>query len=466
MTDNESEKSITVTNPATGEIAGTAKLCNADDTKAAIEKAYAAYLKWSAVSSNRRAAILFKTAELVRRNQDELARLLTTEQGKILPEAKNEVQGFAAVYEFYASITGTALTGDALPKSDYGYAFTKREPIGVCGAIIPWNMPVLIMAWKTAPAIAAGNSIVLKPSAKTPLTALAIAALAKEAGMPDGVLEIVTGMGETVGRALAQSRDIASLSFTGSVATGKEVEKFSCGTGKRLIMELGGSDPMVVCADADIDKAVAGAVSGRFYNCGQTCTAIKRLFVAEEIADEFTAKLKAETEKITVGNGILKGIRMGPLNSREGLAGIESALERRGTGEVVSGGERLTEGSFGAGNFFEPTIVLNPDDKSPLLNEEIFGPILPVVSVDSLESAIEYANKTPFGLGASVWTKSLKNSYTFAENIDAGIVWVNRHLKIPPEVPFGGEKASGYGRENGLDALKHYTREKTVIISP
>ena len=462
----EESGKIMVTNPATGEIAGTAKLCNADDVNAAVEKAYDAFLKWSAVGANKRAAILFKTAELVRRNQDELARLLTTEQGKILPEAKNEVQGFAAVYEFYASITGTARNGDALPKSDYGYAFTMREPIGVCGAIIPWNMPVLIMAWKTAPAIAAGNSIVLKPSAKTPLCALAIAALAKEAGMPDGVLEIVTGSGQGVGRALAQSRNIASLSFTGSVATGKEVERLSCGTGKRLILELGGSDPMVVCADADIDKAVAGAVSGRFYNCGQTCTAVKRLFVADEIADEFTEKLKAATAKITVGNGILKGIRMGPLNSREGLAGIESALERKGSGEVVSGGNRLTEGAFGAGNFFEPTIVLNPDEKSPLLNEEIFGPVLPVVSVDSLESAIEYANKTPFGLGASVWTTSLKNSYTFAESVDAGIVWVNRHLRIPPEVPFGGEKASGYGRENGLDALKHYTRDKTVIISP
>ena len=462
----EESGKITVTNPATGEIAGTAKLCNADDVNAAVEKAYDAFLKWSAVGANKRAAILFKTAELVRRNQDELARLLTTEQGKILPEAKNEVQGFAAVYEFYASITGTARNGDALPKSDYGYAFTMREPIGVCGAIIPWNMPVLIMAWKTAPAIAAGNSIVLKPSAKTPLCALAIAALAKEAGMPDGVLEIVTGSGEGVGRALAQSRNIASLSFTGSVATGKEVERLSCGTGKRLIMELGGSDPMVVCADADIDKAVASAVSGRFYNCGQTCTAVKRLFVADEIADEFTEKLKAATAKITVGNGILKGIRMGPLNSREGLAGIESALERKGSGEVVSGGNRLTEGAFGAGNFFEPTIVLNPDEKSPLLSEEVFGPVLPVVSVDSLESAIEYANRTPFGLGASVWTTSLNNSYAFAESIDAGIVWVNRHLKIPPEVPFGGEKSSGYGRENGLDALKHYTRDKTVIISP
>ncbi len=466
MTDTESDKLITVTNPATGEIAGSAKLCNRDDVKAAIDRAYEAYLKWSKVSSNKRAAILFKTAALVRQNQDELARLLTTEQGKILPEAKNEVQGFAAVYEFYASITGTARTGNALPKSDYGYAFTMREPIGVCGAIIPWNMPVLIMAWKTAPAIAAGNSIVLKPSAKTPLCALAIAKLAKEADMPDGILEIVTGSGESVGRVLAESRDIASLSFTGSVATGKEVEKLSCGTGKRLILELGGSDPMIVCADADIDKAVAGAVSGRFYNCGQTCTAIKRLFVADEIADEFTAKLKAETEKITVGNGILKGIRMGPLNSGEGLAAIESALQRKGSGDIVSGGNRLSDGAFAAGNFFEPTIVLNPDEKSPLLSEEIFGPVLPVVVTDSLESAIESANKTPFGLGASIWTKNLKNSYTFAETIDAGIVWVNRHLKIPPEVPFGGEKASGYGRENGLYALNHYTKEKTVIISP
>ena len=456
-----------VTNPATGEVLGSIPLFSPDDVNASVESAKYAFSKWSEKSARERSIVLFKAASLVREEQDRLSKLLTSEQGKILPEAKNEIQGFANVLEFYASIAGAVL-GTALPKSDYGYSFIKKEPIGVCGAIIPWNMPVLIMAWKIGPAIASGCSIVLKPSQKTPLTTLEIAAIMKRAGLPDGVLEIVTGRGDIVGGAIAKSREISALSFTGSASTGAEVERLSCGTRKRLTLELGGSDPMAVCSDADIDLAVSGAVSGRFYNCGQTCTAVKRLFVFEDIYDSFLSKLKEKTEKISVGNGLLKGVMMGPLNSREGLLSIEKlADEEVGKGaDIISGGKIISGGNFDKGNFFEPTIIANPDFQSRLLREEVFGPILPVVPVDSLDTAIEYSNNTEFGLGASVWTKSLKNAYAFSEGVDAGIVWVNKHLKIPPEVPFGGEKSSGTGRENGISALEHYMREKTVIISP
>ncbi|MBN2734561.1 MAG: aldehyde dehydrogenase [Methanomicrobiaceae archaeon] len=456
-----------VFNPATGEVLGSSVTFTTEDVNASIDSAKNAFLEWSQTSARIRSVILFRAASIVREEQNRLSELLTSEQGKILPEAKNEIQGFANILEYYASIAGT-ISGYALPKSDYGYAFTKKEPLGVCGAIIPWNMPVLIMGWKTGPALAAGNTLVLKPSQKTPLTTLKIAEIMKRAGLPDGVLEIVTGSGDIVGGAIAKSREISALSFTGSSGTGAEVERLSCGTHKRLTLELGGSDPMVVCSDADIDMAVSGAVSGRFFNCGQTCTAVKRLFVFEEIFDVFIGKLKEKTEKISVGNGLLKGVGMGPLNSREGLFEINKIVREELDREisVLTGGNILNEGQFREGNFFEPTLVVNPRENSRLLRDEIFGPVLPVVSVDSLDTAIDYANKTEFGLGASVWTKSLKNAYSFSEGVDAGIVWVNKHLKIPPEIPFGGEKSSGTGRENGLSALDRYMREKTVIISP
>ncbi|MBP2134080.1 succinate-semialdehyde dehydrogenase/glutarate-semialdehyde dehydrogenase [Methanomicrobium sp. W14] len=466
MTEGE-KRYLDVINPATGETVGSVPEYTTEDVSGAVDRAEGGFFEWSEKSVRFRSVVLFRAAELVREEQGRLSELLTSEQGKILPEAKNEVQGFANVLEYYASISGT-VAGDAFPKSDYGYAFTKKEPLGVCGAIIPWNMPVLIMAWKVGPALAAGNSLVLKPSGKTPLTAIEISKIMKKAGLPEGVLEIVTGRGETTGRAVAENRKISALSFTGSVRTGDEIEKKSCGTKKRLTLELGGSDPMVVCSDADIDMAVSGAASGRFYNCGQTCTAVKRLFLFEDIADEFIEKLKTKTAAIRVGNGHLKGVRMGPMNSQKGLSDIERIIDesKRGGDEILSGGNRLTGAEFESGNFFEPTIIKNPYEKSNLLNEEIFGPVLPVVVVGGMDEAVEYANKTKFGLGASVWTKSLKNAYSFSDSVDAGIVWVNKHLKIPPEVPFGGEKASGTGRENGLSALDRYMREKTVIISP
>jgi len=364
--------------------------------------------------------------------------------------------------EFYASVAGT-ISGHTLPKADYGYAFTKKTPLGVCGAIIPWNMPALIMAWKICPALVSGNTVILKTASATPLTNIEIANLLFSAGLPRDVLTVVTGNGSTVGAAIATDERIKHLSFTGSVDTGDKIARMVNPRRIRLTLELGGSDPMIVCEDANMDRAITGAITGRFFNCGQTCTAVKRLFVADGIADEFISKLKDGTETLRVGNGAAEGTTMGPLNSASGLKDIEDVVESvRGCGNIITGGVKLN----GPGNFYPPTLISDPEPKCRLLTEEIFGPVLPIVRFKDLDEAICMANNSKFGLGASIWTKDLGTAYEAIDKIDSGILWINRHMRIPPEVPFGGSKSSGIGRENGLTALEQYLTEKTVILSP
>ncbi len=462
------ENILKIINPADGSIVGQIPAANASDIDAAVEDASAALENWSALLPRDRGKILFNAAAAIRKDRDRLAALLTSEQGKPLPEAKNEIAGFANVLEYYASISGSIM-GEALPRSDYGYSFTIKKPLGVCGAIIPWNMPALIMAWKTGPALVAGNALIIKPASSTPLTCLEIASIIRQAGVPENILKVVPGSGSEAGAAIASHPGIRAVSFTGSTETGKEVEAAAFGTGKRLTLELGGSDPMIVCDDADIATAAAGAVAGRFYNCGQTCTAVKRLYVFEDISDEFIKALLKETEKITVGNGLSPGIRMGPLHSSQGRERIEELVEgirETGDGTIITGGRRPSGSEYDKGFFYMPTIVTGVPGESPLMNKEVFGPVLPVAVVSGMDEAIEAANSTRYGLGASIWTESLSRAARAAEEIDAGIVWVNRHLKIPPEVPFGGGKASGTGRENGIYAPDRYMTEKTVIISP
>lgn len=429
------------------------------DTVGTLEKGFAG---WSGCSPAARSRILFKAAEIVRQEKDRLASILTAEQGKPLHEAGNEILGAAAVMEFYASIAGT-ISGRTLPRADYGYAFTKKSPLGVCGAIIPWNMPALIMAWKVCPALVTGNTVILKTASATPLTNIGIADALFSAGLPRDALVVVTGNGSIAGAAIARDERIRHLSFTGSVDTGGRIARMIDPGRTRLTLELGGSDPMIVCGDADMDRAVAGAISGRFFNCGQTCAAVKRLFVAESIADEFVSRLRAGAESLVVGDGAVEGTQMGPLSSASGLKDMESFVQSVGDhGKIIVGGSRLG----GPGNFYRPTLVLDPEPKSRLLTEEVFGPVLPIMRFGNLDEAIDMANDSKFGLGASIWTKDLDAAYEAVERIDSGIIWINRHLRIPPEVPFGGTKDSGIGRENGLDALEQYLTEKTVILTP
>ena len=429
------------------------------DTIGTLEKGFIA---WSGQNPTVRGRILFKAAEIIRADQDRLASILTAEQGKPLYEARYEIQGVAAVMEFYASVAGT-ISGRTLPKADYGYAFTKKTPLGVCGAIIPWNMPALIMAWKICPALVSGNTVILKTASATPLTNIEITNMLFGAGLPRDVLAVVTGNGSTVGAAIATDERVKHLSFTGSVDTGEKIARMVNARRIRLTLELGGSDPMIVCQDADIDRAVAGAISGRFFNCGQTCTAVKRLFVADDIADEFISKLKDGTEALRVGDGAAEGTTMGPLNSASGLKDMEDAVESiRCCGNIITGGAKLN----GPGNFYSPTLISDLEPGCRLLTEEIFGPVLPIVRFNDLDEAIHMANDSKFGLGASIWTKDLGTAYEAIDKIDSGILWINRHMRIPPEVPFGGSKNSGIGRENGITALEQYLTEKTVILSP
>jgi len=458
---------IPVTNPATGEVVGRISQGSVDDVKAAFYRASEASPKWAAKDATDRAKVLFGAASLVRNRQADLAGLLTREQGKPLKESRNEIAGFARILEYYASISGL-LKGDFGHSSAYGHAIVSRNPLGVCGAIIPWNVPAIIMGWKVGPALAAGNSLILKPASTAPLTCIQLAGCLVEAGLPADILQVVTGPGPVVGEAIASHPGIRAVSFTGEVGTGRRVASLAAPFFKRVTLELGGSDPMIVCNDADLTEAAKGAVAGRFFNCGQTCTAVKRLFVDSSVEEEFVHKLQNLISSLKVGNGLESGVDMGPVHSLAQRTLISDQVERTiegGFGTVETGGKEITTGNSGS-SFYEPTLLSGLDSAAPVLREEVFGPVLPVMPFDTLDDAISAANSTQFGLGASVWTHDTRIIIRACEELQAGIVWVNQHLKIPPEVPFGGTKDSGIGRENGRYALEHYLEEKTILIKP
>ncbi len=457
---------IEVTNPATGEYVDRVPRGFEEDVNAAVEAADAAFGIWSEKTTRDRGLVLYRAAELIRRDHKDLAQLLTTEQGKPLKESIDEVRGCANILEYYASIAGQP-SGESVHLGKAGDCLVTRVPLGVCAAIIPWNMPVLIMGWKAGPALLAGNTLILKPASTTPLTNLRIAILLQDAGLPKGVLNVVTGPGETVGAALVKHPRVKKISFTGDCATGHRIREMAKDHLKTLTLELGGSDPMIVMADADIPKAVEGALRGRFYNAGQICTAVKRLYLHEKIAEEFMRLLTAKAEGLNVGNGLSPGTDMGPLNSAEQLGRISSVIHEtteREEGTIRTGGCPLTGSAYEKGFFYTPTLITDVAPDAALLTNEIFGPVLPVVTVPDLGAAICEANHSKYGLGASVWTKDLATVKQVYQEVNAGIIWVNRHLTVPPEVPFGGTNESGMGRENGSKALDSYTQTKTLYL--
>ena len=458
---------IEIKNPATGELVDRVPAGMADDVARAVEAADAVSDSWKKKTMRERGMILFRAAEKVREQHKDLARLLTMEQGKPLRESIDEVRGYANILEFYAGISAHQ-SGETIRLGTAGDCLVVREPLGVCGAIIPWNMPVIIMGWKVGPALLAGNTLVLKPASATPLANLQLAKILDEAGLPPGVLNVVTGTGEQAGEALVRHPAIKKISFTGSCATGMKVKELSSHHLREITLELGGSDPMIVLSDADIDRAVDGALRGRFYNAGQTCTAVKRLYVQDAVAEVFIRKLKERVNTMNVGNGLGPKIDMGPLNSniqRETIhRAIESTRENK-EGTVITGGCPLKGKAYEQGFFYRPTLVTGVSPDSPLVTEEIFGPVLPVMTVPNLETAIREANNSRFGLGASVWTSNIHSAKKVFDEVHAGIIWVNRHLTLPPEVPFGGMEGSGIGRENGQDALDSYSRSKSLFLT-
>lgn len=457
---------IPVTNPANGEEIGRVPRGVKSDVDLAVDEAETAFDSWASRTIRERGMILAKGAALVRQRVDELSRLLTAEQGKPLGEAVDEVRGFANILEYFNGISG-AMQGDLINLGRAGDAIVARKPIGVCGAIIPWNMPAIIMGWKIAPALLAGNTMVFKPSSITPLTNLSLAEILETAGLPPGVLNIVTGRGEDVGEVMVRHPAIRKISFTGDTDTGRVIRGLASDHLKELSLELGGSDPMVVWKDADIERAVAGAVRGRFYNTGQTCTAVKRLYVHQEIAGEFTKRLAKAVDGLRVGNGLFQGVDMGPLCGalpKERIVQLMDEVHSECQGDIISGGYSLSGPEYDRGYYYAPTIVREPSPDCVLLRKEVFGPVLPVISFPDLDSAIRHANDTNYGLGASIWTRDLSIVKEFFSSVQAGLVWVNRHLVVPPELPFGGVKESGIGRENGIDAFYSYTRTKSLYI--
>ena len=457
---------IEVKNPATGELVDRVPAGTKEDVSCAVDAADAAFGLWAKKSMRERGMILFHAAQAVRNQYKDLARLLTLEQGKPVRESIDEVRGFANVLEFYAGISAHS-SGEIIRLGSAGDCMVVHEPIGVCGAIIPWNMPVLIMGWKVGPALLAGNTLILKPASTTPLTSLKLAEILDSAGLFPGVLNIVTGSGESVGEAIVKHPGIRKVSFTGDCATGNKIRATAGAHLKDLTLELGGSDPMIVMPDAAVDRAVDGALRARFYNAGQTCTAVKRLYVHEKISALFIQKLKERVDAITVGNGLSSRIDMGPMNNsgqRDKISQLVEETRENREGTILTGGSTLKGTAYEQGYFYRPTIVSNVVPGSRLVTSEVFGPVLPVITVPDLDTAIREANNTRYGLGASIWTKDLATTKRVFDEVKAGIIWVNRHLTVPPEVPFGGINESGIGRENGQHALDSYSRTKTLFL--
>lgn len=453
------QSSLDVRNPATNEVIGTIPNAAPDDVDNFVNAAAEILLTWEKTAASKRAVMFVNAASLMRARVEELAVLLTTEQGKPLREARDEILGAAHVFEYYASVCGS-IPGDARNLPGYGYLNVVRKPLGICAAIIPWNMPVMIFAWKAGAALACGNAVLAKPSKTASLTILKVTGALHDGGFPKEALQIVTGSGGETGAALVSHPDVRHISFTGSIQSGKAVSLLAAPHLKKLTLELGGNDSFIVTKTADIDAAVKAAVRNRFYNCGQVCTSAKRILVDASLADEFVHKAEVMLSGYVVGNGLEK-VNMGPMNNPDQLAQIEASVENilaNGDAQLVYGGKRLEM----PGNFYAPTLLKNV---SPLaVSEEIFGPVMSVIPFNTPDEALDIANSTQYGLGSSVWTTDIGTARTFAEGLRCGVVWVNKHLTLPPEMPFGGVASSGFGRENGRDFVYEYTEPKSILF--
>ncbi|MCP1661976.1 MAG: aldehyde dehydrogenase [Methanocalculus sp. MSAO_Arc1] len=460
-----SEERIRINNPANGTECGEVPAGKKEDLERAVSAAEEAFRGWADLLPTHRGIVLFRSAGQIRREADRLALILTTEQGKPLREAKDEVLGAAAVFEYYAGSASLVNAGyiDQMPR--YGDGIVQRKPLGVCGAIIPWNMPILIASWKIGAALVTGNTLVLKPSIQAPMAVLALGEMMQRSGLPPGVLNIITGGGEAVGDPLARHRGIAKISFTGGIETGHQVARAASESMKRLTLELGGNDPMIVCSDVEPAAVADAALALRMYNCGQICTSPKRMIVLPEVYDAFCARLEERVQGVAAGDPTSSQSMIGPLNNAEGLAGVEDAVSLLADeGAQITWG-KLPDGLHDAGFFHPPVLATGCGGDEKVLREEIFGPVIPVIRAADLDDALQIANNTSYGLGASIWTRDMRSARVAADELEAGIVWINQHMKLPPEVPFGGVKESGIGRENGRSFVDAYTEEKTILIS-
>jgi acyl-CoA reductase-like NAD-dependent aldehyde dehydrogenase len=457
---------LPVTNPADGQVFADVAGGTAEDVDAAVRSAKRAFAEWSALAVSKRGEILGKAAHHVEAHLDELVPMLTREQGKTLREARIEITKAIDTLMHYVGLS-KALRGAHAPNLDPGVeGIVLRRPLGVVGAIVPWNFPTTLLSNKLAPALVAGNTVVAKPAGTTPLTTLRFAELLHEGGLPAGAFNVVTGAGSTAGSTLATHPDVRKIAFTGSTSVGEQIMALCAKGTKRVTLELGGSDPMIICDDAELAAAASAASMGRFYNCGQACLAVKRVYVFESVADEVIEAITAKAIRLKVGRGDAEGTQLGPLHTagqRDEVAGqVERTLAMGGM--LAAGGAPPDDPDLADGFFYRPTIVVDPPHDSPMATEEVFGPALPIWRVADFDEAIERANASQFGLGSSVWTRDLHRARQAAERIEAGYTWINSRTKVYDELPFGGWKSSGYGKEHGEEAFDYYTETKSVVL--
>jgi succinate-semialdehyde dehydrogenase/glutarate-semialdehyde dehydrogenase len=466
-------KSYEVKNPANGQVVDNVPLGGVEEGRTAVAAAKAAATEWANTAPDARADLLRKGIENVKANVKELTALLTQEQGKPLFEASGEIHHFLHGMQFYADLT-SKIRGELAPlppaMNPKSYGVIMPFPVGVSVGIVPWNFPITLMGTKVGPALAAGCPIIIKPASTTPLTTLKIIGLLNEAGLPPGVLQCVTGPGGTLGHELISHPDVRRVALTGSTETGKRVMETAGPKFKRLTLELGGSDPMIVCPDADMGKAVNGAMIGRYWNAGQACLAVKRLYLFAEIYDEFIGSLADKVKRYEPGDGMSRAekprIRMGPLHTasqrQEVIDQIADAVAKGA--EVLVGGDIPEGDGLEDGHYLNPALLINVPEESRMVTEEVFGPALPLFKVHDLDEAITKANASPWGLGASIWTNNMKWANQAAREVESGMLWVNQIHYGYDELPFGGVKASGIGREHGPEALDYYLEPKSVVF--
>jgi aldehyde dehydrogenase (NAD+) len=461
--DGSSGKTFPAINPATG-----ATLCQvAEAGKADVDKAVKAARKaldagpWSKADAADRGRLLYKLADLVEANAEELAALESVSSGKIIADSRSDVQGVVNTFRYYAG-WADKIEGRTVPVRGSFLSYTLRQPVGVVGQIIPWNFPLLMLAWKWGPALCCGNTIVMKLAEQTPLSGMKLAELTLEAGFPSGVVNVLNGLGETTGAAIVVHPDIDKLAFTGHFETAKIIQKAAADTLKRCTFELGGKSPNVIFADADMEQAVAGAFHAIYFHCGQCCTAGSRLFVEEKIHREFVGRLAERAKQRKVGDPLDSTTEQGPQVSQEQLDKILGYIDQgaKQGAKLLAGGHRVGD----KGYFVEPTIFDQVKDEMAIATDEIFGPVVSVLPFKQVDEVIERANNTHYGLAAAIWTKDIDKAHLFARGVTAGTVWVNCYHKVDTTTPFGGFKMSGHGRENGEAVLDHYTELKTVTV--
>lgn len=468
FTSAKSEGTRDIIDPGNGQLIAKVPESTKEDVVLAIKAARKAFDEgeWKNTSALDRSKLLFMVADLIRANAKMLAELETRNCGKPVAEAEYDVADAANCFEFYAGLA-TKIHGETMSVPANSFSYVVREPLGVCGQIIPWNFPLLMAAWKLAPALAAGNTVILKPSELTPMTALELFKLIDQCGFPAGVVNLITGPGVGAGEELAMNSMVDKVAFTGGTVTGRKIMQAATGNLKRISLELGGKNPNIVFADCDLEMAIDGALFGAFANQGEVCSSGSRLIVERSIHKKIIEGMLKKIPNIKLGHGLDDGVKMGPLVSSAHREKVEHYI-KIGIDEgakLMCGGKRPTGGTFEKGNFFEPTIFDEVKPTMRIAREEIFGPVLVVIPFDTEEEAIQIANDTDYGLAAAVWTRNLTRAHRVTSQIRAGILWVNHYHPTYNEMPWGGYKQSGSGRELGLYGIESYLEIKQVNIN-